>query len=250
MLAHSLDGVVDGPVLVFAHGITADRTRWDPLVERLRDEFRCLTVDLPGHGESGDEGCDSLSAAVAIHEVVDHLDLGPHTIVGHSLGATISLLYGALFSPRSLVAFDPVGLHLPTMADTLAPFVAEMQSGDFDAAFESWQGWLLAPVPEVDRARLAATEHPRKEVVLSYWSSLLRREDAEELQPQFTDALAAVTVPALICMADPLGPADAEVLSAVPSPTVEIYEGATHFLHLLQPDRFADRIRTWVRALP
>ena len=121
MLAHSIEG--HGPAIVFAHGIAADKTTWRPLVDRLRVDHQCVTVDLPGHGGSRAEGCDSLSAASGIYDLVAHLDLNQPTIVGHSLGATVALLYGALFAPRSLVAIDPVGLYLPDLAASLSPHI-------------------------------------------------------------------------------------------------------------------------------
>ncbi len=40
------------------------------------------------------------------------------------------------------------------------------------------------------------------------------------------------------------------VLAELPAPTVEVHAGGTHFMHLLDPDRFAARIATWVHELP
>ncbi len=248
MLAHSDTG--RGPAIVFAHGLGSDRTRWAPLIDRLEGDFRCVSVDLPGHGESPDEGCDSLSATTAVHEVVKHLGLERPTIVGHSLGATIALLHGAVYGPRSIVAIDPVGLYLPDLADTLAPLAPRLRGGDFEAAFGDWEAGLLEPVPEDRRAGLQSAITPRAEVVLGYWSTLLDRADAVAAQAAFDAALAGITVPALVLLADPPSADDAAVLAEMQSATVEVYEGATHFLHLLDPDRFAERIRTWIHALP
>lgn len=248
MLAHSDRG--EGPSIVFAHGLGGDRGRWDPIIERLDDRFRCVAVDLPGHGESTDEGCNAIDATTAIHEVVRHLGLEAPTLVGHSLGATIALVYGAVYGPRSLVALDPVGLYLPDLAEGIGPFADRLRGDEFDAAFSEWEAALLAPVPEDRRAGLQAAIHPRQDVVLSYWSTLLDPEAARESQPGFDAAVAGIHVPALICLADPPSPADAAVLDGLSTATVEVYECGTHFLHLLDPDRFATRIADWVDALP
>jgi pimeloyl-ACP methyl ester carboxylesterase len=242
--------VGDGPAVVFAHGIASDRTRWEPLIARLSPALRCVSVDLPGHGESADDGCDGVSAASAIHDLVRQLALAKPTIVGHSLGGTVALLYGALFAPHSVVAIDPVGLYLPQLADRLSPYVARMQGDDFAAAFLEWEKQLLEPVPEPLRRALAGSMHPRAEVVLSYWSSLLRHEDAVATQAQFSTALAAITVPTLICLADPPTPEESVVLDELASATTEIYEGKSHFMHLVDPDTFAERIRAWMSGLP
>lgn len=247
MLAHSDTG--DGPALVLLHGLGSDRTRWQPLVDRLAPDHRCIAIDLPGHGESGDDGCDSLSAATAVHEVVKHLGLTAPTIVGHSLGATIALVYGAIYGPCSVVAIDPVGLYLPDLAATLAPLADRLRGDDFDAAFAEWEAALLAPVPADRRAGLQADVRPRPEVVRSYWSALLDPADAEATQAGFTAALSGIPCPTLVVLADPPSERDAAVLAEVPSATVEVHQGGTHFLHLLDPDRYAGRIRDWVRTL-
>jgi pimeloyl-ACP methyl ester carboxylesterase len=232
-----------GPSAIFLHGIGSDRHRWSPVVELLVDDLRCVSVDLPGHGESPSDGCDAISAATAVHEVVEALDLGPTVVVGHSLGGNVALVLGALYAPRSVVAVDPVPLHLPHLADGLAPYADRLQGDDFEAAFLEW---------EHDRFGLDQPEalHPCRETVLAYWSSTLRREDAEALQPQFADALAAIAVPTLVVLGDRPTPEDADVLATMSTTTVDVFDGLGHFLHLADAPRFADRLRAWVAALP
>lgn len=248
MLAHSERG--DGAPIVFLHGLGGDRGRWDPIIDRLAGDFRCVAVDLPGHGESAADGCNAIDATTAVHEVVRHLGLDAPTIVGHSLGATISLVYGALYGPRSIVAFDPVGLYLPDLAASIGPFAERLQGDGFDAAYDEWEAALLAPVPADRRAGLQAEIRPRQEVVLSYWSALLDPEAALASQAGFDAALAGIVVPALVCLADPPSAADAAVLAALTTATIEVEQGGTHYFHLLDPDRFATRIADWVRSLP
>ena len=49
-LAYDRQG--SGPDLVFVHGLTFDRTSWQPITGRLAGEYRCTAIDLPGHGDS------------------------------------------------------------------------------------------------------------------------------------------------------------------------------------------------------
>ncbi len=247
MLAHTDTG--DGPSLVFLHGLGADRTRWAPFVDRLSGTFRCTTVDLPGHGESPADGCNAVEGAIAVQELIGHLGIEAPTIVGHSLGATIALVHAAVFGPRSIVAFDPVGLYLPDLAAGLAPYADRLRGDDFDAAFGEWEAELLAPVPEEQRAGLQAAIHPRQEVVLSYWAALLDPDETAATQAGFEAAVSGIAVPALVILADPPSDNDAAVLRTMGSATVEVVEGGTHFLHLLDPDRFATRIADWTGAL-
>ena len=41
-----------GQPIVFVPGLTFNRTTWRPIVERLAQQFRCVSIDLPGQGES------------------------------------------------------------------------------------------------------------------------------------------------------------------------------------------------------
>ena len=43
-----------GPPIVFVHGITEDRHTWHSVVPFLEDGFRCVRLDLRGHGVSSD----------------------------------------------------------------------------------------------------------------------------------------------------------------------------------------------------
>jgi pimeloyl-ACP methyl ester carboxylesterase len=237
VLAHSDSG--SGPALVLLHGIGADRHRWDPLLPHLTG-FRCVAVDLPGHGESPDDGCDLVAISGLLTDLAAHLQLGPYVVVGHSLGANAALMHAALGSPRAVVAVDPGYLHLPDLADSLAPFADRLRGDDVDAAFEEWESRFGAPP---GRARTA-----RQEVVLAYWSALLRREDAEARQPLFEGALRAIAVPVLVCAAQQPSPTDAAVLASMPTTTVEVFDRLGHFLHLAAPERFAARLRAFVSA--
>ena len=38
--------------IVFLHGYTGSTRNWALTVPALRDRFRCISIDLPGHGQS------------------------------------------------------------------------------------------------------------------------------------------------------------------------------------------------------
>ena len=248
VLAH--DDVGTGPALVFVHGLGSDRTRWAPVVERLAGEFRCISVDLPGHGASGDEGCDALSATVAVRETWTALDVEVPIVVGHSLGSVVALLSAALFAPRSVVAVDPVHLYTPHLCEHLAPFRERLLGDDFDAAFAEWEQTLdLGPVDDAERAAIFSGLHPRAETVRSYWRVVLDPVAAAAGQAPMTAALAGITVPTLVVCAATPTPEDTAILDQMATTTVEVVPGAGHFLHLVDPDGFALRLRHWVREL-
>ena len=84
----------DGPALVFVHGFMNDATVWAGVTEALSDRFRCICVDLPGHGASVPTGAGTYARHLVLDDVRRLLDtLGEEQVVlvGHSLGGYLSL---------------------------------------------------------------------------------------------------------------------------------------------------------------
>jgi pimeloyl-ACP methyl ester carboxylesterase len=178
------------------------------------------------------------------------LELESPIIVGHSLGGSVGLLYGVLFQPRSIIGIDPIHLHLPYLSTSLAPYRARLEGDEFEAAFAEWEGRLgLDLVPEPQRSVLTSGMHPRRDVVLAYWETVLDATRATGIQPQLADGLASITAPTLLLFADPPRPEDAAILERMASTTVEVWNGLGHFLHFVDPQRFVDRVRTWIADL-
>ena len=42
-----------GKPVLFGHSYLWDSNMWNEVTENLKDEYTCITVDLPGHGQSG-----------------------------------------------------------------------------------------------------------------------------------------------------------------------------------------------------
>lgn len=77
------------PTLIFVHGYACSLDDWANQIDALSDKFRCVAMDLPGHGGSdipADPGIAGMAGAVnTVKAGVD----GPVILVGHSLGAKI-----------------------------------------------------------------------------------------------------------------------------------------------------------------
>lgn len=82
-----------GPPLVFVHGVFVDGGLWQPVTDRLRDRFRCLTPDWPlgAHTAPTRPGADLHPRAVAkaIGEFLAALDLREVTLVGNDTGGAL-----------------------------------------------------------------------------------------------------------------------------------------------------------------
>lgn len=84
----------EAPVVLLVHGLGNNAHRdWRATVPALAERFRVVALDLPGFGASQafEKGYSFEQLDAALSEVVDRLALRRFHLVGHSLGAAISL---------------------------------------------------------------------------------------------------------------------------------------------------------------
>lgn len=82
-----------GNALVFIHGFLEDKSMWNPLVESYILNYRCICVDLFGHGQTENLGYIHTMEEQAdmIKALLNSLKLRRYTIIGHSMGGYIAL---------------------------------------------------------------------------------------------------------------------------------------------------------------
>ena len=84
----------DGDIaLVLVHGWSCDGSYWEPQVESLSRDFQVVTIDLAGHGESGEDRAVWTIASFGedVTAVVNDLELERVVLVGHSMGGDVIL---------------------------------------------------------------------------------------------------------------------------------------------------------------
>lgn len=87
----------EGPILLFVHAGMWSFVFRD-VIDRLRDDFRCITLDFPGFGLAPDapEPVPTLSRfATVLGEFTSSLDLNDLTLVAHDLGGPVALGFAA-----------------------------------------------------------------------------------------------------------------------------------------------------------
>lgn len=85
-----------GEPIVLIHGFLASSQYFKVLRKRLSTNHRVISIDLLGFGRSPKpDGCDYSyqDHTAALHATIEHLNLTRFTLIGHSLGALISLRY-------------------------------------------------------------------------------------------------------------------------------------------------------------
>ena len=80
-----------GEDLVLLHALGRSATDWAKVIERLSDGWRCVAIDLRGHGQSVWPGRYSFEVmADDIDHFADALGLKHFNLVGHSMGANVA----------------------------------------------------------------------------------------------------------------------------------------------------------------
>ncbi|MBT5155568.1 MAG: alpha/beta hydrolase [Gammaproteobacteria bacterium] len=98
------EGRRQAPPIILLHGSNASLHTFEPWVTRLKDKYRIVTIDLPGHGLTGaiPSGDYSKEAMVKVVNVLaNELGLKHFVIGGNSMGGGIALRY-ALDHPKEI----------------------------------------------------------------------------------------------------------------------------------------------------
>ena len=112
---HYVDwGNVDAPPLLMVHGGRDHCRNWDWVAHALRDRYHIIAPDLRGHGDSQwmiGGSYNQVDYVYDIAQLVSQKKMEPVTIIGHSMGGSVSLTYAGLYpdSVAKLVAIEGLG---------------------------------------------------------------------------------------------------------------------------------------------
>ena len=257
-----------GPPLLLLHGIANNCQTWAEVIPRLAESHTVIAPDLLGHGESDKPRGDYSIAAYAngLRDLSSVLDIEQATIVGHSLGGGIALQFAYQFPERcerlALVGSGGLGPELSAglRAATLpgAELVLGALTGVSGPLRMGLQG--LSRVGKVTRLQRLHDLAEAGEALLALKDLEARRaflrtlRGVADARGQAVSALdrlyLANAVPMLVIWGsrDPIVPAlHAEtVRELVPTARIEVFQGAGHWPHLDDPERFCDVLLDFV----
>ena len=241
------DSQGSGPLLVLVHGITENRHSWDPLTDDLARDHRVLRVDLRGHGESRTGDGYGLSDYAADIAALPEIDESPF-VVGHSLGGTVATAYAAQFDTRGVLNVDQ-SLDLGGLQSNVKAVEPMLRGDEFGAVISALFESLRGATPDEQWARLTALRRPDQDVVLGTWSLLLDHDNAAVVAAVH-ELASRVHVPYLALDGIDPGPGHAEWLAGeIPQAQLEIWPDIGHYPHLVDPQRFLDRLRAFEQTL-
>jgi pimeloyl-ACP methyl ester carboxylesterase len=251
----------EGRPLVLLHGLMANRTFFSRQGELARD-FRLITVDLRGHGQSqpGAEPISIRRMAQDVAELVQSLDLRGAIAIGWSLGASVlwRLLSGPAadrFAGAVVVDMTPRVLNDEDWALGLTDELCAARSNairdDFESFAQSAGAAIFTQDGDEDRSALrswAGEEFARSDpgAIGAVWTSLV----GEDFRP----LLAEIGQPTLIVHGanSHLYGADTadHLVAALPNARAVTFERSGHSPHIEQPELFNRTIRDFAASLP
>lgn len=245
------DEVGSGKPVLLIHGLTENRAAWNEVTPSLARDHRVIRIDLPSHGASSDlPRGERLALAESIGEFVRRLELVSPHLIGHSLGGLLVTLLAAPVRAASVVNVD--------QPFCLGPFIAlirelepRLRGSDFVAAMNEMtdrMGGSRVPARVLDELRQYRAK-ARQDFVLSLWKPLLT-QDARTVANMLEPHLKEIRCPYLALHGEEPGAAYRSWLTqVVPTAEVEVWDGLGHWLHRVEPERFAARVREFLGAV-
>jgi pimeloyl-ACP methyl ester carboxylesterase len=170
----------DQQPLLLLHGAGANLAHMTTLARALRPHHRVITVDLRGHGRSGDGPWTWDAALGDLAAVCVQLELQRPAVVGHSLGGMLAALWGERH-PESAGVVSLDGNPPPTRVEHLPsmnPAKADTELARLTEIFDRIQATIGKPIeadqlPDlVERQQMAARDMGANEKV---WIEGFRR---------------------------------------------------------------------------
>lgn len=245
---YSVTGQGD-PALVFIHCWGCNRSFWDNQVAEFSKTNRVVTIDLPGHGESGSgrKNWSIESYGDDVKTVVTKLGLKRVVLVGSSMGGPIAL-EATKRMPGNVVAIVPVD-SLQNVEVSITPEQADAVLKQMTADYKNSTTTLLnqfffSPnTPEAVKTRVtneALSRQPETAV------AILKGVFAYKPGPTMKE----IKVPIKAINAD-LNPTNLEInRKYAPQFDVAIIKGTGHYPMLEDPARFNQMLADILKTLP
>lgn len=131
-----------GPAMILVHGWTCDGSHFAPQAAHFSPRYRCISVDLRGHGQSDkpEQPYTIEGFAADVAWMCGELGVSRAVLAGHSMGGAVVLALAAAHPElcRALVMLDPAILFPAELQPLLAQLVAGFRSPEGHAVLREF----------------------------------------------------------------------------------------------------------------
>jgi pimeloyl-ACP methyl ester carboxylesterase len=241
----SMEG--EGLPVLMLHGFLGDRTCWQPLIDRVSDQYRCISLDLLGFGASGQPPIryDVPTEVAFVEAVRSQLGLEQFYIVGHSFGGWVAAAYAIAYPERvlGLLLAAPAGIRDDEFCgryDYLRPLLTGGLWIDWGLGLAGPIAYILGQAKPLQTLRWFRQEIQRQPAAKSFLLDRLRPEDAiDTVETQ----IHRITAPTTIVIGDqddtiPLWHAETYA-NRIQTAILEVWPGCDHSLPQKHSNRLA-----------
>ena len=230
-LSYSIEG--EGDVIVLLHGWGCDKHIWKSSVEQLQSHFRVVAVDFAGFGNSQEPdavwGVEEYTRS--IEALIKELGIKSPTLVGHSFGGRVSILYASRNEVKRVVLTDAAGVK-PRRSFTYyrKVYTYKLLKRALPLLIGDKKAQMLL---DQRRAKSGSSDYNRATPMMRAILSKCVNEDLCSVMPR-------ISAPVLLFWGDkdtatPLS--DAHTMAKlIPDAGLVVAEGAGHFAFLEQPE--------------
>jgi sigma-B regulation protein RsbQ len=254
-------GNPDGPPLLFANGFGCDQTLWRFVAPAFEADYRVVTFDYVGAGESDRSAYDPERYATLdgyasdVLAICDALELRDVILVAHSVSTMIAVLASIQEPDRfsDLVLVTPSPRYVDDPPAYRGGFSATDIDGLLDMMDINATGWasFLSPIVmgNPDRPELATD----LEATFCSVDPAMARQFAEvTFRSDNRSDVAKVTVPVLLihCTNDAVAPMSvaAYLAEALPDASVQFIDATGHCPHVSHPTQTIAAIHGYLAA--
>lgn len=229
--------------MIFLHGWKQDRHTWDGVVEHLKQDFTCWTLDLPGFGQNPrpDTAWTPADYANWVGEFVQKNSIKNPIIVGHSFGGRVAII----------LASDPSIFHIPYSIFVLyatpgfrqpLPRFTSM-AGALARATKSWTPLRKFPLVKQIKEHLQSRDFKESDDMQDIFVATIEYD--------LSAKMTAIKTPTMLIW----GEKDVEVplkigiamQAAIPDSVLKIMPSGSHFAHRENPALFAGLVRKFAQ---
>ncbi len=251
-LVYKIVGKDDADTIFFCHSLGANQSLWNRQIEQLSANYRIVSCDLRGHGES-DIFSTPYSIEILATDIVallDHLDISSCHFVGLSLGSMIGLWLGANV-PDRVERMVLAGASAKVLnSGAFGKRISQIEQHGLESIFTELDGrWYADGFTTrhpliVDAIRTLVARTP----IEGYIAATIAVRDFD-----ITEQLANITAPMLLITgaydkATP--PSEAKFISdTCPNADLIILENASHLALVEKPKPFDDALINFIAGI-
>lgn len=244
-MIHTFDGInihyerygnEKGKTLIFLHGWGQNIEMMKPIANPFQTDFDIVIIDLPGHGESSEPNSILRipDFVECIRSLVEKLKITKPTLIGHSFGGKISLLYASKYEVDKLILFG-------------SPFKKEIQKLSLKTKalkqIKKMPGMKV--FEEFAKKHMGSTDYKNA-------SPIMRQILVEHVNFDITEEVKKITCPTIIVWGTNDEAVDIsrayELESLIKDAGLIVYEGCSHYAYLENLDQTIRVMGSFLRS--